>query len=132
MGGGQGSSHPELHQRHGHLARLRQAGRAETRHHLEGFVQRAKLDLGPLQEAGIELLFLEDVRARITGTQRILALLRQYAQARPVNSVTINCQLTTTAVVLFTSGSEGDPKGVELTHRNLLANIRQMLVGRST
>ncbi len=90
------------------------------------FVERARLDLGPLRAAGMELVFLEDVRTRITPRRRILALLGQCV--RPHLS-TLNYQLSTKspAVILFTSGSEGDPKGVELTHGNLLANIRQML-----
>ena len=56
------------------------------------FVQRAKLDLGPLQDAGMELLFLEDVRARITGPQRFLALLHQFVKPRlsTLNASTIN------------------------------------------
>src|ERR1039458_153474 len=77
----------------------------------KAFIERAKLDLGPFKDAGIELLFLEEVRARITGTQRLLGLLRQLV--KPGLS-TLNSQLSTDspAVVLFTSGSEGDPKGV--------------------
>lgn len=87
------------------------------------FVERARLDLGALTAGGIQLLFLEDVRQQITPMRRLVALWKQIARIRPAGDHAPD----DTAVVLFTSGSEGDPKGVELSHRNLLANIRQML-----
>jgi acyl-[acyl-carrier-protein]-phospholipid O-acyltransferase / long-chain-fatty-acid--[acyl-carrier-protein] ligase len=90
------------------------------------FLQQAKLDIGPLKAAGIQLIFLEEVRAGITRVQKLLAWLRQLPGP---GLSTLDPQLSpqSTAVVLFTSGSEGEPKGVELSHYNLLANIRQIL-----
>jgi len=99
------------------LARLKQVITSRS------FVVRAKLDLEPLRDAGVAVLFLEDVRERITRGQRLRARLRQaFGVGRQAKH-----QPHETAAILFTSGSEGEPKGVELTHGNLLANIRQML-----
>ena len=88
------------------------------------FIERARLPIEPFKEAGIQILYLEDIRARISGAQKLVTLLAQTIKPGLWSKALFADK---TAAILFTSGSEGVPKGVELTHRNILANIRQML-----
>ena len=85
------------------------------------FIEKAKLEVEPLEAAGVELIYLEEIREKISKFSRGCSFLNHKfnpwaGQYTP---------FTDTAVVLYTSGSEGVPKGVELTHKNLLANVRQ-------
>ena len=89
------------------------------------FLERARLNIQPLRDAGLQFLYLEDVRQRVRGWQKLLAMLR--CRFNPQSAIRNPQSAEAPAVILFTSGSEGTPKGVELTHANLLANIRQVL-----
>jgi len=89
------------------------------------FLDKARVQVDQLQTEDIEFIFIEDVRAQLSGRKKILGdLANRFA---PGSFLRVPMSADDPAVILFTSGSEGVPKGVELSHRNILANIRQML-----
>lgn len=91
-----------------------------------GFIEQAKLGpiIAALEADGRKILYLEDVAKQVGTAAKLWRLItKQGANSRHSSR---HISPDAPAVVLFTSGSEGTPKGVVLTHRNLLSNCAQL------
>ncbi len=94
-------------------------------------VQLAKLDnlVAEIEKADVKVLYLEDLKPSLTLWDKLVgmygavfprALYRALNKKHPVKP-------TDTAVILFTSGSEGMPKAVLLSHFNVISNDYQVV-----
>ncbi len=86
------------------------------------FIEQAKLEADVAGIQGVKILYLEDLRPTM-GIADKLWVIGGMLLPRLMEK---NSDPESTAVVLFTSGSEGKPKGVVLSHRALLSNIAQI------
>jgi acyl-[acyl-carrier-protein]-phospholipid O-acyltransferase/long-chain-fatty-acid--[acyl-carrier-protein] ligase len=92
----------------------------------KAFIQKAELtDVIEALSKHAKIVYLEDVRKSLSLMDKIKGAI---GLLKPEWLVPKG-KGTDTAAILFTSGSEGTPKGVVLSHNNFLANRLQVLKG---
>jgi acyl-[acyl-carrier-protein]-phospholipid O-acyltransferase / long-chain-fatty-acid--[acyl-carrier-protein] ligase len=96
------------------------AGQVDTILTSRTFVEKGRLDnLVAQLEKQVRLVYLEDVRKTVGSFDKIRGLL---SWKKPL----VARKPDDWAVILFTSGTEGLPKGVVLSHRNMITNVAQI------
>jgi acyl-[acyl-carrier-protein]-phospholipid O-acyltransferase / long-chain-fatty-acid--[acyl-carrier-protein] ligase len=72
------------------------------------------------------MVFIEDLAAAVSPLAKLQGFLRVSMSADRISRQVHQCRDDDHAVILFTSGSEKEPKAVPLSHRNIAANVEGM------
>lgn len=78
-----------------------------------------KLNLAPIDH----MIFVEDILAKVTIVSKLKAAALSKLPFPLLKNMVHSGPLEEISVILFTSGSEKEPKAVQLSHRNILHNI---------
>ncbi len=89
------------------------------------FISTAKLEplIEAIESAGSKVHYLEDLAPEVTLADKAIGFVQAYIN--PENKAH-QTDANDASVILFTSGSEGTPKGVVLSHTNIQANRYQL------
>ena len=74
----------------------------------------------------VEIIYLEDVKESIGLAVKLQALVSSWAPLLSLSFSQADKNPYNAVAILFTSGSEGEPKGVSLSHINVLSNREQL------
>ena len=73
------------------------------------------------------MIFIEDIMKDITTWDKIVTALKSKCPSRFIINSLPQVDEDDNVVILFTSGSEKEPKAVQLTHRNLGSNMQALI-----
>ncbi len=75
----------------------------------------------------VEVIYLEEIKEGMSKTKGVFTLMMVKVLPAWILSMLFIQDNNTddTAAILFSSGSEGTPKGIELSHKNIMGNIKQ-------
>jgi acyl-[acyl-carrier-protein]-phospholipid O-acyltransferase/long-chain-fatty-acid--[acyl-carrier-protein] ligase len=109
------------------IIRACETGRIGLLYTSRKFVENARLE-DVIEELAtrLRIVYLEDLRGRVSVLARLRGWLQSRLPERHHRAAAAPAEPDSPAVILFTSGSEGIPKGVVLSHANLLSNFAQV------